>query len=31
MADRIDAIGGALDIRSAPGQGTRVQGEIKLV
>jgi signal transduction histidine kinase len=30
MVDRIDAIGGTLDIRSAPGQGTRVQGEIKL-
>jgi signal transduction histidine kinase len=30
MADRVDAIGGTLDVRSTPGQGTRVQGEIKL-
>ena len=28
MADRLDAIGGTLDIRSAPGQGTVVRGEI---
>jgi len=30
MADRLDAIGGMLDIRSAPGQGTMVRGKIKL-
>jgi len=30
MVDRLDAIGGTLDIRSAPGQGTVVRGEIKL-
>jgi signal transduction histidine kinase len=28
MADRLDAIGGRLEIRSAPGQGTLVRGEI---
>ena len=28
MADRLDAIGGTLDIRSAPGEGTRVRGEV---
>jgi signal transduction histidine kinase len=28
MADRLDAIGGTLDIRSAPGEGTTVRGEI---
>jgi glucose-6-phosphate-specific signal transduction histidine kinase len=28
MADRLDAIGGSLDIRSAPGEGTRVRGEV---
>ena len=28
MADRLDAIGGTLDIRSAPGEGTLVRGEI---
>jgi signal transduction histidine kinase len=28
MADRLDAIGGTLDIRSAPGEGTSVRGEI---
>ena len=30
MADRLDAIGGRLDIESAPGQGTLVRGEITL-
>ena len=30
MVDRLDAIGGTLGIRSAPGQGTVVRGEIKL-
>ena len=28
MADRLDAIGGTLDIRSVPGEGTLVRGEI---
>ena len=28
MADRLEAIGGTLDIRSAPGEGTRVRGEV---
>ncbi|HEY3212842.1 MAG TPA: sensor histidine kinase [Actinomycetota bacterium] len=28
MADRLDAIGGALEIRSAPGQGTTVLGRV---
>jgi signal transduction histidine kinase len=28
MADRIDAIGGALEIRSAPGEGTTVLGRV---
>jgi signal transduction histidine kinase len=28
MADRLDAIGGTLDIRSTPGEGTVVRGEI---
>jgi signal transduction histidine kinase len=28
MADRLDAIGGTLDIRSSPGEGTLVRGEI---
>jgi len=28
MADRLDAIGGTLDIRSVPGEGTVVRGEI---
>ncbi|MGA9161424.1 MAG: histidine kinase [Actinomycetota bacterium] len=28
MADRIEAIGGALDVRSAPGQGTTVLGRV---
>jgi signal transduction histidine kinase len=30
MADRLDAIGGTLDIRSRPGHGTVVHGEIAL-
>jgi signal transduction histidine kinase len=28
MADRLDAIGGALEIRSAPGEGTTVVGRV---
>ena len=28
MADRIDAIGGSLEIRSAPGEGTTVLGRV---
>ena len=28
MADRLEAIGGSLDVRSAPGQGTTVTGRI---
>jgi signal transduction histidine kinase len=28
MADRIDAIGGSLEIRSAPGEGTTVVGRV---
>ena len=28
MADRLDAIGGALEIRSAPGEGTTVLGRV---
>ena len=28
MADRLDAIGGALEIRSAPGEGTTVRGRV---
>jgi len=28
MADRIDAIGGSLEIRSAPGEGTIVLGRV---
>jgi hypothetical protein len=31
MADRLDAIGGTLDIRSAPGEGTVVRGEVIVV
>jgi two-component system sensor histidine kinase UhpB len=30
MADRLDAIGGTLDVRSEPGRGTLVRGEITL-
>jgi signal transduction histidine kinase len=30
MGDRLDAIGGTLDIDSAPGRGTRVRGQIAL-
>ena len=30
MADRLDAIGGTLDLRSAPGRGTLVRGTITL-
>ncbi len=29
MADRLDAIGGRLDVRSAPGEGTTVTGRIR--
>lgn len=28
MADRVEALGGALDVRSAPGQGTTVSGHL---
>jgi signal transduction histidine kinase len=28
MADRLDAIGGSLDVRSAPGEGTTVVGHV---
>ena len=28
MADRLDAIGGTLDVASAPGSGTRVSGRV---
>ena len=28
MADRLEAIGGSLDVRSAPGEGTRVLGRV---
>jgi signal transduction histidine kinase len=30
MVDRLDAIDGTLDIRSAPGEGTLVRGKVKL-
>jgi len=30
MADRLDAIGGALEIRSAPGEGTTVLGRVQV-
>jgi signal transduction histidine kinase len=30
MADRLDAIGGALEIRSAPGEGTTVLGRVPI-
>jgi signal transduction histidine kinase len=30
MADRLDAIGGALEVSSGPGQGTLVRGRIRL-
>ena len=29
MADRLDAVGGTLDVRSAPGEGTRVTGSVR--
>ena len=29
MADRLGAIGGSLEVDSAPGQGTRIYGHIK--
>jgi signal transduction histidine kinase len=28
MADRLDAIGGALEVRSEPGMGTTVTGRV---
>jgi signal transduction histidine kinase len=28
MADRLDAVGGALEIRSAPGEGTTILGRV---
>lgn len=28
MADRLEALGGALEIRSSPGRGTSLQGRI---
>jgi len=31
MADRIDAIGGTLEIRSAPGRGTSVAGDVPVI
>jgi signal transduction histidine kinase len=30
MVDRLDAIGGTLEVSSEPGQGTRVLGRIAL-
>jgi signal transduction histidine kinase len=30
MADRLDAIGGSIEILSAPGQGTRVVGRLPI-
>ncbi len=30
MSDRLDALGGRLEVRSAPGQGTTVIGELPL-
>jgi signal transduction histidine kinase len=31
MADRLDAIGGELEIESSPGAGTTVRGRIPVV
>jgi signal transduction histidine kinase len=31
MADRLDAVGGSLDVESTPGQGTSVTGSIPVV
>jgi signal transduction histidine kinase len=28
MSDRLGAIGGTVEVRSAPGQGTRVSGSV---
>ena len=28
MADRLDALGGSLEVRSTPGQGTTVTGRV---
>jgi Signal transduction histidine kinase len=28
MADRLDALGGSLDVRSAPGEGTTLLGRV---
>jgi signal transduction histidine kinase len=30
MADRLDAIGGVLEVRSAPGAGTTVSGRLRV-
>jgi signal transduction histidine kinase len=30
MADRLDALGGALDISSSPGEGTTISGSLEL-
>jgi signal transduction histidine kinase len=30
MADRVDAIGGRLDVRSAPGEGTTIVGRLPI-
>ena len=30
MADRLDAIGGTLHVRSAPGQGTTIAGSVPI-
>ena len=29
MADRLDAVGGTLEVRSAPGEGTRIMGSLR--
>ena len=31
MADRLDAVGGVIEINSVPGQGTRISGRVPLV
>src|SRR5205085_10526449 len=31
MADRLDALGGTIDVRSAPGSGTTIVGVVPLV
>jgi two-component system sensor histidine kinase NreB len=30
MADRLDALGGRIEVRSAPGEGTTVAGRVPL-